>query len=384
MKITAINTTPLFVPYTRPYYWAQGTIDGADVILVEVQTDTDVTGYGESIGGGAAGAVQSYIDHAARVCIGRDPFANAGLMAELYHRLFQMQGVCSAPRFAGQVLCGLEMALWDVMGKAVGQPAHALLGGAVRDEIQYFGFAQGETAVEVAADAEALAGQGFEVIYFKVGRGDALDLETVAAVRAAVGPRRRLRVDPNEHWTPVHASRMIRELLAFGVEVVEQPTHCESIAALAQVRSTSPIAISADQAVFTPFDAYDVCRQQAADLIVIGLHETGGLIRFSKVAHIAEAAGLNVCLHGLYETGITTCASNQIAATVPNLDDANQIMGRFLAWDLVKSPDLAPRNGRLPVLKAPGLGFELDWPAVERARQASLERDIVASELAGS
>jgi muconate cycloisomerase len=295
-------------------------------------------------------------------------------MAELYHHLFQLQGVCSSPRFAGQVLCGVEMALWDVMGKATGQPAHALLGGAVREDIRYFGFAQGGTADEVAMDAESLAGQGFEVIYFKVGRGDALDLETARAVRAAIGPSRRMRVDPNEHWTPVHASRMIRELLAFGVEVIEQPTHCESIAALAQVRSTSPIAISADQAVFTPFDAYDVCRQQAADLIVVGLHETGGLVRFSKVAHIAEAAGLNVCLHGLYETGITTCASNQIAATVPNLDDANQHMGRFLMWDLVKSPDLAPRNGRLPVLKGPGLGFELDWPAVERAEQAFLDR----------
>lgn len=375
MKIAAITTTPLFVPYAKPFRWAQGAIHGAVVVLVEVRTDTGVSGYGESMGGPSARSIAAYLDHAARSLVGRDPFDNAGLMAEAYHRLFQAQGVCSSPRFAGQVLSGLEMALWDVMGKAVGRPAHQLLGGAVRDEIRYFGLPQGEDAQAVAADAAALADQGFEVIYVKVGLGDVLDLETLAAVRAAIGPKRRLRVDPNEHWTPVHASRMIRELLAYGVEVVEQPTHCESLAALAQVRATSPIAISADQAVFTPFEAYEACRQQAADLIVIGLHETGGLVRFAKVAHIAEAAGLNVCLHGLYETGITTCASNQIAATVPNLDDANQHMGRFLAWDLVKSPELTPRNGRLPVITGPGLGFELDEAAVERARQAFLARE---------
>ncbi len=121
--------------------------------------------------------------------------------------------------------------------------------------------------------------------------------------------RPRLRVDPNEQWTPVHLSRMVRKLLPFDIEVVEQPTHCESVAALAQVRATSPIPISADQAVFTPFDAYDVCRQQAADLIVVGLYETGGLTRFAKVAHIAEAAGINVCIHGLFETGITALSS---------------------------------------------------------------------------
>jgi L-alanine-DL-glutamate epimerase-like enolase superfamily enzyme len=173
----------------------------------------------------------------------------------------------------------------------------------------------------------------------------------------------------------VHAARMIRALLAFNIEMVEQPTQCESIAALVQVRSNSPIAIAADQSVFTPFEAYEVCRQQAADLIVVGLHETGGLMRLSKIAHIAEAAGINICLHGLYESGITTCASNQIGATIPNLDDANQHMTRFLAWDIIKSPDLTPRNGRVPVLKGPGLGFEIDWNGVERAKRAFADKE---------
>lgn len=379
MKILSIKTTPLLVPYSRPYYWAQGKIEGACVVLVEVHTDNGIVGYGESVGTPSASAVQAYLKQAANLCIGRSPFSNAGLMAEVYQNLFQAFGTCSSPRFSGQVLAGLEMALWDVMGKATGRPAHQLLGGAVRDEICYFGFAQGESTADVAADAGHLAREGFDVIYFKAGRGDALDLETAAAVRDAIGPSKRLRVDPNEHWTPLHASRMIRKLLAFDVEVVEQPTHCESIAVLSQVRASSPISISADQSVFTPFDAYEVCRQQAADLIVIGLHETGGLLRLSKIAHIAEAAGIDICLHGLYETGITTCASNQVAATIPNLDDANQHMTRFLSWDIVKSPDLTPRNGRLPVLEGPGLGFELDWDGVERAKRAFLDHEASRS-----
>jgi len=133
------------------------------------------------------------------------------------------------------------------------------------------------------------------------------------------------------------------------------------------VRANSPVAIAADQLVFTPYDAYNVCRENAADLIVLGLHETGGLLRFSKVAHIAEAAGIDICIHGLYETGITTCAANQVAATLPNLDDGNQYMNHFLEWDIVISPDLSLQNGRLPVLKGPGLGFELDWDAISQA-----------------
>ncbi|MCP4009408.1 MAG: mandelate racemase/muconate lactonizing enzyme family protein [Proteobacteria bacterium] len=87
-------------------------------------------------------------------------------------------------------------------------------------------------------------------------------------------------------------------------------------AALAQVRANSPAAIAADQLVFTPQDAFDVCRENAVDLIVLGLHETGGLLRFSRASHIAEVVGIDVCIHGLYETGITTCAANQVAAKV--------------------------------------------------------------------
>jgi L-alanine-DL-glutamate epimerase-like enolase superfamily enzyme len=374
MKITEIKTIPLLVPYTKPYYWAQGTIDGASVILVEVHADDGTIGFGESIGSPSPQGVQSYLKEAARICMGRDPFSNTRLMTEVYQALFQASGTCRSVQFAGQVLAGIEMALWDVMGKAVGRPVHDLLGGAVRDEVSYFGFAQGENAAALATDAGQLAREGFDVIYFKVGRGDALDIENAVAVRAAIGPQKRLRIDPNEHWTPDQASRMMRELSALNIEMVEQPTTCESIGALAQVRARAPVAISADQSVFTPSDAFEVCRQQAADMIVIGPHETGGLARLAKVAHVAEAAGINVCLHGLYETGITTCASNQIAATISNLDDANQHMTRFLAFDLVQKPDLTPRHGRLPVLRGPGLGFEICVDGVERAKAAFMER----------
>ncbi len=369
MKISKVITTPLLVPYNKPYHWAQGVIHGAEIILVEVHTDTGIVGYGESVATPSAEAVQAYLKLAGDICQGHSPFENARLMASAYHALFQALGTCSAPRFSGQVFAGLEMALWDVCGKATGQAVHELMGGAVRDEIEYFGFAQGEDAAEIAADAAILAASGCEVIYVKVGRGDLLDLEIVRQVRLTIGPQKRLRVDPNEHWSPVHAARMIRKIKEYDIEFVEQPTHSESVTALSQVRANSPVAIAADQLVFTPQDAFNVCRENAADLIVLGLHETGGLSRFSKVAHIAEAAGIDICIHGLYETGITTCAANQIAATIPNLDDGNQYMNHFLCWDIVKSPDLQLVNGKLPVLEGPGLGFELDEDKVKQASE---------------
>jgi len=366
IRIAEVKTTPLRLPYKKPFHWAQGVIEAAEVILVEVRTDAGVTGYGESMSTSPAGAIESLLQAAGNLCIGHSPFEINMLMRQAYQQLFAVRGNCSAPRFGAQVLAGLDMALWDIAGKATCRAVHELLGGAVRDHIQYFGFPQGDSAREVADEARALAASGCEVMYVKVGRGEALDLAIAGEVRAAIG-NKRLRLDANEAWDTLTASRMIRKLAAFDIEFIEQPTRSDSLAALAHVKAASPVAIAADQLVFTPEDVYEVCRRQAADVIVLGLHETDGIGRLCKAAAIAEAAGVNVCLHGLYESGITTCASNQVGATLNNLDDGNQYMNHFLMEDIVQRPDLTLRAGRLPVLPGPGLGFELNWDAVERA-----------------
>ena len=373
MRITAVRTTPLFLPYRQPYHWAYGVVDGAEPVLVEIDTDAGITGVGESIGATDAASVQSALRRLAPDLVGHLAFDNARLIERLYRQHFGGLGPANQRRYANQILAGVELALWDALGKFLGQPVHRLLGGAVRDEIAYFGFVQGDGPDEVAAHARELAGQGFEVIYLKVGRGDALDLANVKAVRASIGER-RLRLDANEAWDTLTARRMITGFLPFTPEFVEQPSPAESPAALARLRKVVPVPIAADQLVSTPQQVFEVCRHEAADIIVLGIHETGGLGGMRKAAAVAEAAGLNICLHGVYESGITTCASNQVAATIPNLDDGNQIMVQLLAEDIVAAPSLATMDGRLPVLEGPGLGFELDRDAVARAAERWRQR----------
>ena len=208
------------------------------------------------------------------------------------------------------------------------------------------------------------------MIYLKVGRGEQMDLENVRAVRDAIGDR-KLRLDANEAWD-IHTSLyMIRQLAQFEPEFIEQPTPAQSLAALKQVHDASPVPIAADQAVFSIYDVYEVCRQRAADLLVLSIHETGGLLAFKKAAAIAEAAGIAICLHGQSVTGVTDLAQHQVALTLPNLADGNQIMHQLLVEDILETPDLTPIQGKLPAAVAlrPGLGFELDWDAVARAHE---------------
>ncbi len=376
MRITQIRTTPLLVPFKEPYHWARGITEGARVVLIEVETDEGVTGIGESRVWPAVEAVTGVLQAVSPLFVGQPPHD--------IERLFSAANLLPstgnpAPHFSNQVFAGLEMALWDVIGKAAGQPVHRLLGGAAHQEIQYFGFLQGDTAEELAEDARDAVAAGFSVIYMKIGRGEETDMRNVAAVRQAIGDDHRLRLDANEAWDPLTAIRMIRKLSRFDPEFIEQPTPARSIEALVQVKESVDVAIAADQAVFTPAEAYEVCRRRAADVIVLGPHETGGLLPLKKAAAIAEAAGINICLHGIFETGITTCAANQIAATIPNLDDGNQIMCQLLSEDIVASPDLTLTGGRLGVLQGVGLGFQLDHDAVRRAAERFREREQARS-----
>ena len=373
MKITRIRTTPLFLAYKQSYHWAQAVNEGTEVVLVEVESDVGITGVSEAAGTPNAAIVSELIQTLAPHYIGNSPFDMARLAERAYQARVGSIGVGGARRFANQGLAGLELALWDLIGKAKGEPVHRLLGGAVHDTIGYFAFPQGETAAELADAARAAAEADYPVIYVKVGRGRELDIEIAREVRAAIGSR-RLRLDANEAWDVLTAVDMIRRLAPYEPEFVEQPVPSLELEALVQVRNAVGVPLAADQVNFTPGEVYQTCLRKAADVIVLGLHETGGILEFRKAAAIAEAAGLNVCLHGIFESGITTCASNQAAATIPNLDDGNQIMWQLLEEDLISAPDLTPVAGRLPVVGGPGLGFELDRDAVARAAESYRRR----------
>jgi L-alanine-DL-glutamate epimerase-like enolase superfamily enzyme len=371
--IREVRVTPLALPLRVPYVWARGVRHHFVVALVEVVDEEGRVGIGEATTAPDPHAVTAALRSLGARLVGRSPFEAAVVSRTLFATEFASWGA-DTPRFANQLLAGFEMALWDLAGKIAGRPVHDLFGGAQREAVGYFWFLQGGTVAELVAHAEEGVAAGAPVFYLKLGRGERHDLEATAAVREVIGDA-GLRLDANEAWDVATAIRMIGKLRAFDPEFVEQPTPAHSIPALAQVRAAVGVPIAADQAVFTLDDVYAVCRTGAADVIVIGLREVGGLQPLVKVAAVAEAAGLNVCIHGSFTTGITTCAEHQVARVLPNLDRGNQIMWQLLRDDVVASPALTPTRGLLALPPLPGLGLELDRDVVRDAAERFARSD---------
>ena len=363
VQITAVTTTPLAIPLERPFHWRSGVQQGANLVLFAVETDAGVTGYGESICEHPA-AVEAYGGLMARAFVGRSPGDVEAVLGELWR-----EGRWRfLPHFSQQILSGLEVACWDALGKALGVPASTFLGGRVRDDVDFMAFPQGDEAAELARHAGELAREGYRVVYLKVGRARRNDEEIVAAVREAVGPDPLLRVDANEAWDVPSAVDAIRRLETYDLDWVEQPVAAANVAGLAWIRRRVDTKIAADQSVFTTAELRAVLEQEAADAIVLGSHESGGIWRLRQMAYLAESYGVPVNRHACVESVISTFAALQVMACLPNLTLGNQVMHHLLAEQLVTTP-LELTAARVAVPTAPGLGFELDLDAVERARE---------------
>ena len=223
-------------------------------IITIIKTNEGITGFGMGAGGSAS--VEIIEGHLQHLLLNANPLNVEQLWDQMYTSsiFYGRRGI-----FA-MALSSVDNALWDIAGKAINRPVSYFFGGPVREEISYFGFPQGQSASEVANNAKGFVKMGHDIIYIKEGMGVKSDIETIKAVRSAIGPDKRLRVDPNEHWGTLEMRQILPQVLDCNIECIEQPTHCESISALKQVRNKSSIPIAADQLVFSPQDCFDVCK----------------------------------------------------------------------------------------------------------------------------
>ena len=363
MKVTNVKTTPLAIPFKESYYYSHGVAVGINAVLVEVETDEGVTGIGEACGDRSAEAILGVVRAAARLLEGEDPLE----IESFLHRFYRSAKWDDMRRFAHQALAGVETALWDIAGKVANLPVHKLLGGAYNERINHFGFLQGDDPVKLADHAQQLTDEGFSILYLKVGRGRSRDAACIEAIRERVGYEVRLRVDANMAWQVGEAIQELNALAQYGIDFAEQPVDWQNLDGLAHVRASVPMPIAVDQGCFTDKEALQVIRKDAADVIVAGLHETGGVLGMKKLAAVAQAGGLPVCRHGVMgETGVSTLTALQVLATIPNQTAGHQVMHQLNEADIVPAERLVFEGGDIVVPDRPGMGIELDRDMVEK------------------
>ncbi|MFI5339051.1 MAG: mandelate racemase/muconate lactonizing enzyme family protein [Candidatus Methylomirabilales bacterium] len=362
MTITDVRTTIVSIPFKKPEIWSMGKRVGVSNIIIEVETDRGFVGLGESIGFPSCEVIKPIIDSWRDALVGEDPLHIESLMRRL-----EAQGGWHHFDHTGNVaLAGVEIALWDLVGKAAGLPLYVLFGGLVQGTMPFMYFLPRGPIKEMSTQARKGVKEGWETIYIKVGVDIEEEIEVVRAIRKAVGPTPKIRVDANEAWRRYEALRFIQAVEPFGIEFFEQPILKEDFDGLKWLRSMTSVPIAANQSSWTEQDILKLIRQEATDIMLIDPYQLGGLGRYARVAWIAQVAGIAAVRHSWCELGIGTYAAMHVMAASANFPMANQAYPEYLSDDVCKGDLFRFRNGRLSILHGPGIGVELDHKKLEK------------------
>ena len=229
-KITRIEYQKVFVPFHRAAEWGAGKRPGTTRLIVQVHTADGTVGVGETI------CLWEFVEPVlARTIIPLILREDACDIERLCKKV-EGAGYYHHQRALVAALCGVEMALWDIVGKQAGMPLHKLWGGGYRRQIPLVGYVQAKQPEDAAEAATRFVAEGYQTIKVKIGMTPASDLAIVRATREAIGRAVKLRADVNGAWTIGTAKRMLRELEAFDLEYVEQPLQMDDLRGHAELR----------------------------------------------------------------------------------------------------------------------------------------------------
>jgi L-Ala-D/L-Glu epimerase len=369
MRIVGLEAIPVNVPYTHAEVSSRVRRGGVTAVVVKLTTDVGLTGWGESCSGADTRSIVAAVESMAPFVVGRDPWATEAIARDVFRLgLWDYRAATGSFAFAG-----IDMALWDLCGKACGQPLHRLFGGAVRDRVDYFCYLAQGSPEEVAAQAREGAERGYRCFYLKVGLDAAAEEAMLAALREAAGPAAKIRIDANEAWSVPEAVRLIgRWHDRFGLDFVEAPVPVVPFQLMLDLRPRVATALCANEGLGGQAEALRLINAGIADIICFSPYWVGNLRRFHTLAHVAALMGQRVCKHTHGELGLAAAACHHLALTLPSLTDGAQQTAAVMADDILAEPLPIASGPGWGLVERPGLGVEVDPDRLARYHAAFL------------
>lgn len=309
--------------------------------------------------------------------MGRDAFDVEVVWEDLYNRIkdYGPKGMSIA------AISGIDIALWDIMGKATGKPVHKLLGGAFRSDV--LAYATGlyftdmdRLVAEAVEEAQSYVTVGFKAIKMKIGLGSIeRDIERVAAVRKAIGPDIRLMVDANHCFSVPTAIRLGRKLEELGIESFEEPISPEDIDGYVEVSRALDMAVAGGENEFTRWGFRDAIVRKAMDIVQPDVCAAGGSANAEKSATLAITHGVE-CVPHAWGSAVGLAATIQFLAALPDQPPSLFPFSPMLEFEQEENPfrdhlalePIRQVEGRVRVPAGPGLGIEIDRKVIDKHR----------------
>ena len=376
MLITNIEGFNLSSPLERPFGWSNGWISARVVGLLKIETDEGITGWGEGYVGARGDFVKQLFGD---LLIGVDPLNRNALWQGMFDRVYNGN---NAGGFGGSAISAVDIALWDIAGKAAGQSVSDLLGGRIRDKVAVYAtglyYTEGEFPTRLLDEATMYVELGFKGMKTKIGGLPiAEDVQRVAAIRRAIGDDIRLMVDANQAYPASTAIRIGNELAAYDITWFEEPVNAKDVDAYLQVQAAVPMPVAGGENLRTRYEFKDFFARRAYDIAQPDVVNAGGITEMRNIAMTANSYGILVNPH-VWGSPVMIAASLHLASTIPPCPPAYE--PRPYEQEPVMEFDRTPsgiregitvepfdqQDGFITVPTAPGLGVEIDEDAVRR------------------
>lgn len=369
LTISGVRAIPLTAQMQAGTRTSQGDFGAVSIVLVEVRTADGILGYGECLGRFGARAYAGLINEVfAPRLLGQSAFD--------IRRLWQQMRASLTGRAGGmlvEAIAGVDIALWDVVGKALGQPVHRLLGGMGRTQVDCYASSVNWASPEVMeAQALHVVSLGFQAIKIKLGQPVARAIETATRLREVVPSHVRLSVDANWAYSLDDAVAVGHALHSLGYWFFEEPIVPEDVAGYAQLRRTVSVPLAAGESDYTVAHASELLRERLVAIIQPDVARAGGISETRDIATLAQAFHVGYAPHVGWSGAVCVAASLQLAAAMPAFVSfecmfiANPLRDALATQRVGAAQDLV--DGRLTVPQGPGLGIDIDWDAVQRYR----------------
>ncbi len=359
MKITDVDAFVIEVPQKHaifPYQSRYLATSTTGALLIRLETESGLVGWGETPQilsfYGDPPLTADVVESLRPVLLGKDAGAIEMLYAEWPFDHIRVQSA-------------VEMAMWDILGKACGQPLYRLLGGPVRKEIELaccMGIQPPGRAGEIA---KAYADEGFKTLKTKAGRSPEEDLAMVRGIRDAVGDRLKLRIDPNTGYPPDVCLQLARDLEPYNLEYLEQPMPDANMADSARIRTLTSTPLALNESVTTLEHVRKILELDAADYLLPDTYQCGGVWAIKLIVDVAASAGVPCVFHCAHDFGLKTAAMLHVAASSPNMPLANDCTYYGLESDIL-TERLEIHAGTMTVPEAPGLGVDVDMSLLRK------------------
>ena len=365
MKIKEVELIPYGLPvinfadsYTRMFT--------SNAVLVKIYTDDGHVGIGEACawepefyGESIESVYITLKNYAVPAIIGENPFDIGYILQKVDRVLARITNVKE----------GIDLALYDLVGKILKVPVHTLLGGKYRDEVAVGSEIGVDTPEVMVEDALNVLKQGIKVIKIKGSDNQELDIIRVKAVREAVGDDVAIRIDPNAAWNTIGTLKIMRAVEDCNLQLLEQPIPNWDLKGMAHIRKNINIPLMADESIWTPSDVIKLHDYEAADLVNAKIAKTCGLYVGSKVVAVAESVGMPVIAGTELEPGISAVAKVHFAASMRDHPIASEFTELTQVDGTIVKPALKVENGCLKVPTGPGFGVDIDEDALKECRK---------------